>query len=182
LAWLSPLGTSVNLTLSQLRSETNAPFATLSPERDARARIDFVQPLWHGFGPAAARGELRALDREVESARAALAAATLDLSADVENAYWDLYAAEHRLGVERLLRQRAAVFLRDQVLRGRAGVVGPGAVAIARTFLAQQEAALLDARLRASSASDRLAQVMGARPESGEVFRTLDVPGEPGAV
>ncbi|TMQ74094.1 MAG: TolC family protein [Candidatus Eisenbacteria bacterium] len=182
LAWLSPLGTSVNLTLSQLRSETNAPFATLSPERDARARIDFVQPLWHGFGPAAARGELRALDREVESARAALAAATLDLSADVENAYWDLYAAEHRLGVERLLRQRAAVFLRDQVLRGRAGVVGPGAVAIARTFLAQQETALLDARIAAAGASDHLAQVMGARPQGEALYRCLDEPAPAAAV
>lgn len=179
LAWLSPLGTSVNLSLSQVRTETNAPFSTLPRERRAVARADFVQPLWHGFGPIAARGELRAADREVEAAREALAAATLDLDADVENAYWELYAAERRLAVQRLLRQRAAVFLRDQLLRGRAGVVGPGAVAIARTFLAEQETALLDAHLRAAGASDRLGQVMGARPEGEALYQSLDEPGAP---
>ena len=176
-AWQSPLGTSVNLSFAQTRTENNAPFSTLPRERRAVARADFVQPLWRGFGPVAARGELRATDREVEAAREALAAATLDLSADVENAYWELYAAERRLAVERLLRQRAAVFLRDQLLRGHAGVVGPGAVAIARTFLAQQETALLDARLRAAGASDRLGQVMGASAEGEKLYRTIDEPG-----
>jgi outer membrane protein TolC len=180
--WISPIGTNINLTFSRVSAETNAPFATLSPERRARARAEFVQPLWHGFGPTAARGELRAVDREVDAAREALAAATLDLAADVENAYWELYAAERRLSVQRLLRQRAAVFLRDQITRGRAGVVGPGAVAIARTFLAEQETALLDARLRAAGASDQLGQVMGARAEGEALYRCGDEPGAPSPV
>jgi outer membrane protein len=180
--WISPIGTNINLTFFRVSSETNAPFSTLSPARQAQARAEFVQPLWHGFGPSAARGELRATDREVDAAREALAAATLDLTADVENAYWELYAAERRLAVQRLLRQRAAVFLRDQIMRGRAGVVGPGAVAIARTFLAEQETALLDARLGAAGASDRLGQVMGARAQGEAFYRCLDEPGAPAPV
>ena len=179
LAWLSPIGTRLDLGLERIRLETDAPFSTLPTERRAHARIDFVQPLWKGFGPAATRGGLRAAERELEAAREALAAATFDLAADVENAYWELFADEHRLAVRRLLRQRAAVFLRDQVLRGRAGVVGPGAVAIARTFLADQETALLDARLRAAATADRLAELMGLRPEGGEAWRTLDQPPAP---
>ena len=181
-SWLSPIGTQLSLGLERVRTETDAPFSTLPTARSAHARLDFVQPLWKGFGPGATRGELRAAERELESAREALAQARFDLAADVENAYWDLYASEQRLNVERLLRQRAAVFLRDQVLRGRAGVVGPGAVAIARTFLAQQETALLDARLRAAAASDRLGDVMGARAEGGALYRTLEQPPEPGPV
>ena len=180
--WLSPLGTRLDLALTRVRTESDNPFSTLPTARSAQARLDFVQPLLSGFGPAAARGELRAADRELEAAREAMAAATYDLSAHVEGAYWDLYAAEHRLAVQRLLRQRAAVFLRDQVLRGRAGVVGPGAVAIARTFLADQETALLDARLRAAAASDRLAEVLGTRPEGAEVWQTVDTPPAPAAV
>jgi outer membrane protein TolC len=182
LAWLSPFGTSLNLSLSRVRNETNAPFTTLPRERRARARLDFVQPLLKGFGPAAARGELRATTREVEAALQALAAARLDVSAGVENAYWELYSAERRLGVQRLLRQRAAVFLRDQLLRGRAGVVGPGAVAIARTFLAQQQTALLDARLRAAAASDRLGEIMGARAAGGAAYHASDEPSAPAPV
>jgi outer membrane protein len=178
-AWLSPIGTRLDLGLERLRVESDEPYSTLPTERRAHARIDFVQPLLKGFGPAATRGGLRAANRDLEAAREAFAAATLDLTADVENAYWELFAAEHRLAVRRLLRQRAAVFLRDQVLRGRAGVVGPGAVAIARTFLADQETALLDARLRAAATADHLAELMGARPEGGEIWGTLDQPPTP---
>ncbi len=180
--WRSPIGTNLNLSFERIGLETNAPFSTLPTERRAHARIDFVQPLLGGFGLAATRGGLRAADRELEAAREAFAAATFDLAADVENAYWELYAAESRLAVHRLLRQRAAVFLRDQGLRGRAGVVGPGAVAIATTFLADQETALLDARLRAAATADRLAEVMGLRPEGGQAWGTLEQPPAPGPV
>ena len=182
LAWRSPIGTSLDLSLSRVRNETDDPFSILPTERRAQARLGFVQPLLNGFGPAAARGELRAADRELDAAREALAAATLDLNASVESSYWELYAAERQLTVQRLLRQRAAVFLRDQVLRERAGVVGPGTVATARTFLAEQETALLDARLRAAASSDHLAEVIGSRPESAERFGTLDEPPAPAPV
>jgi len=176
-SWVSPIGTHINLSLSQVRNETNAPFSTLPVERRAKARADFVQPILNGFGPAATRSDLRAADREFESAREAFAAATMDVSADVENAYWALYAAERRLAVQRLTRQRAAVFLRDQLLRGRAGVVGPGAVSIARAFLAQQESALLDADLGWSAAADQLGEIIGTHPDGDTRYRCLDEPG-----
>ena len=182
LSWLSPIGTAVNLSLSRVRFETNAPFTTLPRERRMAARAEFVQPLLRGFGPAATRGELRAADRELESARQALAAATLDLDANVENTYWDLFAAERELEVQQLQRQRAAVFMREQTLRGRAGVVGPGAVAIASTFLAQQEATLIDARLRTGTAADHLAEVIGLHAPVGSRYHCLDEPTAPAAV
>jgi outer membrane protein TolC len=182
LSWLSPIGTAIDLSVSRVRFETNAPFTTLPRERRMAARAEFVQPLLRGFGPAATRGDLRAADRDLESARQSLAAATLDLDANVENAYWSLYAAERQLEVQQLQRQRAAMFLREQLLRGRAGVVGPGAVAIARTFLAQQVATLIDARLAAGTAADRLAETVGLHPSAGSRYHCLDEPPAPGPV
>lgn len=179
LSWRSPIGTDVGLSLSRVRFETNAPFTTLPRERRMAARAEFVQPLLRGFGLAATRGELRAADREFEAARLQLATATLDLDADVENAYWGLYAAERRLEVQRLQRQRAAIFLRDQSLRGRAGLVGPGAVAVARTFLALQETQLIQARHAAGAASDRLSEVAGQHPEPGARWHATEEPPAP---
>jgi outer membrane protein TolC len=175
-SWLSPIGTSLSVSLIQNKTETNAPFTTLPRERSAGARVDFVQPLLKGFGMAATRGELRARDRELDAARRRYEGATLQLASDVETAYWTLYAVERDIEARRIQRQRAAVFLRDQVLRGRAGVVGPGAVAAARTFLADQEAILLDARLALQTASDRLAQAIGISPGSRERLHALDEP------
>jgi outer membrane protein TolC len=182
LSWRSPIGTSVTFSLSQVKTETNAPFTTLPRERRAGARVDFVQPLLKGFGLASTRGELRALDRDLEAARRRYEGATLALHADVENAYWELYGAERDLLVQRLQRQRAAYFLRDQRLRGQAGVVGPGAVAAARTFLAQQQALLIVVRLRARSAADRLSQVIGISPGEQARLHCLDEPPPPPAL
>lgn len=182
LSWLSPIGTGLSFGLERVQQETDAPFTTLPTSRSAHARLDFVQPLLKGFGLAATRGELRARDQELEAAREQFAAAEFDVAADVENAYWALYAAEQRLDVQRKLRQRAAAFLRDQILRGRAGVIGPGDVATARTFLAEQETALLDQRVRVGNASDLLAEVLGIRAPGGAAYHVLDIPPPPAAV
>lgn len=182
LSWLSPIGTALTFSLSQAQTETNAPFTTLPTERRTRARLDFVQPLFRGFGLAATRGELRALDRELEAATRRLEAATLDLQAAVEVAYWQLYAAERDLQVQRIQRQRAAVFLRDQLLRSRAGAAGPGAVAAARRFLAEQEAVLIDVRLRYRGASDHLNEVMGIASTTQDRLHCADEPPSPAAV
>jgi membrane fusion protein (multidrug efflux system) len=141
--------------------------------------VNFVQPLLKGFGPVATRGELRARDRELEAARHRYEAATLDVSADVENAYWRLYASEHNLNAQRIQRQRAALFLRDAQLRGHAGVAGPGAVAAARTLLADQEALLLQSRLLARDASDELAQSIGISPSAHERIHCTEDPTPP---
>lgn len=179
LSWLSPIGTSLTLSLSRVTSESDAPFSTLPRERRTRARADFVQPLLKGFGPAAARGELRAVDRELEAAERRRQAAAADLDAAVEVAYWELYAAERDLAAQRLQRQRAAIFLRDQVLRARAGAAGPGAVAAARTLFADQEVQLLDTRLRLQAASDRVQETLGISTASTDRVHCLSEPPPP---
>lgn len=179
LSWLSPIGTSLAFTLSRTTTESNAPFSTLPRARQTRARVDFVQPLLKGFGLSAARGDLRAAERDLEAATARRQAAVADLSADVEVAYWELYAAERDLSSQRLQRQRAAIFLRDQTLRARAGATGPGAVAAARTFLADEDVQLLDARLRLTTASDALRQTIGISPVDDRRIHATSEPPTP---
>jgi outer membrane protein TolC len=179
LSWLSPIGTSLAVSLTQSQTESNAPFTTLPTERQTGAQVNFVQPLLKGFGPIATRGELHARDRELDAARLRYDSAVLDVSADVENAYWRLYASEHNLNAQRIQRQRAALFLRDAQLRGRAGVAGPGAVAAARTLLADQEALLLQSRLLARDASDELARSIGISPSRDNRIHCLDDPTPP---
>lgn len=179
MSWLSPIGTSVAFTLSRVTTETNAPFSTLPRARQTRARVDFVQPLLKGFGLSATRGDLRAAERDLEAATARRQAAVADLDADVEVAYWELYAAERDLLSQRLQRQRAAIFLRDQTLRARAGAAGPGAVAAARTLLADEEVQLLDTRLRLQTASDALRQTMGISPMDDRRIHATSEPPAP---
>jgi outer membrane protein len=174
-----PFGTEVSATLNSVRTETNSLYAAYNPQYDATGKLEVTQPLLKGFGPAAHSG-LAAARREVESAEAAYADAVLATRADVEAAYWDLYAAERDLAVQRVIRDRAAALLRESELRAKAGLVGPNEPANARVFLAEQEQAVLDREDRLDALSDQLGSLLGRRPVPGEArFRPVDEP--PGA-
>jgi outer membrane protein TolC len=173
---LLPLGTEIAASLGTTRSETNSAFASLDPQIDAAGRLSLRQPLLAGFAPSAS-APLTAAKRELEAARAQEADAELGVRGRVETTYWDLYAAERDYAVQILIRDRAKAFMDETDMRGRAGLVGPGAVANARVFLAEQEQAVLDREEELDRTSDRLASLMGTRPPGGQVrFRPIDIP------
>lgn len=164
LRWRLPTGTEVSASLRATRTETNSSFAALNPEIDADGRIELVQPLLKGFGPSAWAG-LAAAARGEEAARAAWNDALLFTRGTVTVAYWELYAAERDYAVQQLIRDRARSIADEAQVRARAGLGGPGQVASAQVFLAEQEQAVLDRRDQVEAASDHLAFLLGRRPE-----------------
>jgi outer membrane protein TolC len=168
-------GTDLRASIETTRLETNSSFAFLRPQYDTAGRLEITQSLLHGFGPAA-RVELSAAERELDAAQAVYDDIVLDVRAQVEQAYWDLYAAERDYAVQQLIRDRAAQFLSDTQLRARSGLVGPVQVASARVFLAEQEQALLDRQERMDGVSDRLASLLGSRPDRPRFRPTAEPP------
>lgn len=164
----SPIGTEVSATIETRRQESNSSFSLLVPQYDTQGRLEVTQPLLQGFGPAA-RSARVAAEREVEAAAARYENAQLAARARAEVLYWDLYAAERDLAVERLVRDRARSFLEQAEMRARAGLVGPNQVANAEFFLAQEELALLDREEHLNAVSDRLSSLLGQRPPAGLV-------------
>jgi outer membrane protein TolC len=160
-----PFGTQLSASLDAVKTETNAPFTLLSPQYDATGRLSVRQPLLRGFGPGT-WSEKSATTRELEAARARYDDAVALVRTNVERTYWELYAAERDLAVAQLIRDQAGALLNQAQLRGRAGLVGPGQVATAEVFLAEQEQAVLDRQEALDQASDRLATQIGARPSS----------------
>jgi outer membrane protein TolC len=133
-----PTGTEFEFSLNTIRLKTNSQFAFLNPEYDAFGSLSFRQPLLTGF-TASTRKQLTRAEQEYEAAQAQYDQAVVNINADVERMYWDLYAAERDYAVQKLIRDRAEAFLREAQLRAKAGLVGPNQVANARTFLAEQE-------------------------------------------
>ncbi len=155
-----PLGTELEARLSAVRLETNSEFAALEPEVSARGELSLRQPLLRGFGPAADVDVNAARDRR-EAASARFDDAQLAVLADVVTTYWDLYAAERDLAVQRIIVERATVFLDEAQRRADAGLVGPAEVATARVFLADQQLDELDKEERLDEVSDRLVTLLG---------------------
>ncbi|MCI0330749.1 MAG: TolC family protein [candidate division Zixibacteria bacterium] len=170
----SPIGTKLEVSLNTAKIETNDTFAVLNPRHNNFGKVEISQPLLSGFGPGAA-ADLSSARRELEAARARYADAVLSLNAEVEQTYWDLYAAERDLAVQILIRDRAAAFLRETELKAAVGRVGPNQVANARVFLAEQEQAVLDREESLDKISDELATLLGRRAASMR-YRPSDQP------
>ena len=101
----------------------------------------------------------------------------IDLTSEVEIAYWDLYTAERNYGVQKLVRDRAKEFLTETQVREEAGLVGPEQVANAKTFLAEQEILFIDQEEDLDNQSDVLATLIGTWPEPNSArFKTTETP------
>lgn len=174
--WRLRLGTELTASLGATRRESTAPFTFVTPQYDASASLTVRQPLLKGFGPSAS-GEVIASERSLEAAEARYEDAVLSVRAAVEGLYWELYAAERVYAVQQLIVERARAVLTQANLRAEAGLVGPGQVATARLFLAEQRQALLDRGEELEAVSDELAALIGRRPDSGGArFRPSEDP------
>jgi outer membrane protein TolC len=170
----SPLGTQLEASVNTTRLESNSPYVALKPQYTNFGKIEITQPVLSGFGPGSA-SNLSAARRALEAARARYADAVLSLHAEVEQTYWDLYAAERDLAVQILIRDRADAFLKETELKAAVGRVGPNQVANAKVFLAEQEQAVLDREENLDKISDQLATLLGQRSASIR-YRPSDTP------
>lgn len=168
------LGTELSASVNSYRHTSNSSFAALDPEYTSYAALTLRQPLLKGFGPSARSG-LDFAENSRQGADARYEGAMLAVQAEVEITYWQLYAAERNHGVTMLVRDRAAAFLDDTRKRARAGIVGPSDLANAEYFLSETEQATLDTEEQLDRLSDRLASLMGRRPEALR-FRSWDEP------
>lgn len=168
-----PTGTELDLALSTTRLGTNSEFAFLNPEYDVLGSLSLRQPLLGGF-TVSARKQLTKAELDLDAEKARYDQQVVSAGADIERAYWDLFAAERDYAVQRLTRDRASAFLDDTELRFKAGLVGPNQVANARTFLAEQDLLLIEREEQLDRQSDILASLIGTRP-GGTASRYIPV-------
>lgn len=162
-----PIGTSIEGSLNTVGLETNSSFAFLNPQYTAFGNLSIRQPLLGGFFVSAHKNAAKT-DRELEAAKARYDQEVLATGTQVEQSYWDLYAAERNYAVQKLTHDRAEAFLSETETRARTGLIGPNQVANARTFLAEQEILLLEREEQLDRTSDQLSSLIGKRPDAGK--------------
>jgi len=171
-----PIGTQLELAMNTFSINTNSQFAFLNPQFNAFGSLSFRQPLLGGF-TSTGRRELTRAELEYDAAKSQYDQELIAVNSEVEKAYWNLYSSERDYGVQKLVRDRAKEFLTETATREKAGIVGPSQVANAKTFLAEQELLLIDLEEALDAQSDRVAVLIGKRPESGLTrFKTVNDP------
>ena len=171
-----PTGTSVDVMLNAISLSTNSAFVNLNPQYTTFGSLQVRQPLLRGFTVSGNKNAAKA-NRDLDAAKSRYDQATIAVGTEVEQNYWDLYAAERDYAVQRLTRDRAEAFLKDTQTRARSGLIGPNQVANAKTFLAEQEILLIDREEQFDRLSDAFASLIGKRPDEGKVrFITVDSP------
>ena len=140
--------------------ESNSQFV-LAPELFTDAlSVGFTQPLLRGAGTRAATSEQRALEFEARRVEELLRQRRADLLLDVENAYWDLVAAQDQLEVR---EQSLALFTRqaeEESERLRVGVGTEVDLLQAETNVAVERERLLFARTDVETRRDALKQLI----------------------
>ncbi len=174
-------GTELEASLESRKFETNSSFTTIDPQYDAVGRLALRQPLLKGLGPGTGF-ELSSAERTLESAEAIRDDLLLRVREEAELAYWDLYAASRNHAVQLLITNQSRSFVTETETREKTGLVGPGQVANARVFLAEQELDALDTEEIMDFRSDRLGTLIGRRPMSAPRYRPVDEPAQEYAI
>jgi outer membrane protein TolC len=171
-----PTGTQLEASVNTTSLKTNTQFAFLNPQYNVSGSLSFRQPLLRGFTESG-RKELTQAELKYDAAKARYDQEVLAVKSVVEQTYWNLYTSERDYAVQKLTRDRAEAFLKEAELRQKAGLVGPSQVANAKTFLAEQELLLINSEEQLDAQSDKLASLIGVRPEKSlSRFKVVDNP------
>jgi len=153
---LLPTGTTLSLSASDARTDTNAPFSTTNPLHEATAGISLSQSLGRNFFGAADRATLAAARKEVEAADYTSLDAVEAAIARVQTAYWQLaLRTAERAVMEGMLAEsrRLAKIYEDKLSRGTAEEVD---VVAMRANVRSRETDLLNADLAMQTARNEL--------------------------
>jgi len=170
-----PLGTELEASVATHKLDTNSLYTSINPSYGADGTISVRQPLLNGFGPGTSAPKTAAARRR-DSAASGAEDVRRRARADVETVYWQLYASERNVVVQRLLVEQAQALLEQARVRASAGLVGPNDVANARVFLSQQQLIELDQEEFRSRLSDHLATLTGVRPMTSDHYRSASEP------
>jgi outer membrane protein len=171
-----PIGTQLDASLNTIRFKTNSAFAFLNPQYTSVGMLSLRQPLLKGFSTSA-RKDLSKAEQQLDAMKKRYDQEVLVTTASVEWQYWDLYAAERNYAVQVLLLNQGEAFLRETEQRAKTGLIGPGQVANAKTFLAEQKLGFLDREEELENLSNQLASLIGKRPEGNMPrYMTTDTP------
>ena len=176
LGLLMPTGTSVDVSSSTTRSETNSTFFFLTPRWQTDLTVSLNQPLLQGFGTLVNRSTIIVARNTRSQTAATFAIQVIDTLRGVEDAYWDLVAARSAVEVRQQSLELAQQLLSETREWVKVGTSAPIDTIQSEATVAARLQELITARNAADNAEDALKAVLGFdQPDEWDVqLQTAD--------
>lgn len=128
-------GLSLRADFENRRVSTNNPFVGLNPNTESRLTLGFTMPLWRGRAIDRERAEIRIRAKREDVSKTDLELRVIDVTTQVQAAYWNLVAALR----DRDVRRDGVKLGREQLARSQrqieAGTLAPVELAAAEAEL-----------------------------------------------
>ncbi len=158
---LLPSGTSLNVTTTASRGETNSQFFFLNPRWNTNLNITLKQPLLNGFGTLVNRAGIVIARNTRAQTSEAFVLKVMNTLSNVENAYWDLVAARKAVAVKEESLKLAERLLDETRQRVKVGTSAPIDLVQPKATVAARQQALIAAKNVAGNAEDALKALLG---------------------
>ncbi len=158
---LLPSGTSLNITTSASRGETNSQFFFLNPRWNTNLNVTLKQPLLNGFGTLVNRAAIVIARNNRAQTSEAFTLQVMNTLSKVENAYWDLVAARKAVAVKEESLKLAERLLDETRQRVRVGTLAPIDLVQPKATVAARKQTLIAAQNVAENAEDALKALLG---------------------
>ncbi len=177
-------GGTINVNLPFSETETNNPFSLLDPSYTADLRFSISQPLLRGGWNRTNTYAIRVAKHQKQITNAQTKLEAIRILANVDRAYWRLYAAQRELEVRQQQYELAISQLERARRRVRAGDVAPIEVTRAESGVAQRLESIIIAETQIRSRQRELKRLIN-RPDlpiDGPTALFITTPPEPVAL
>ncbi|MEN8154948.1 MAG: TolC family protein [Acidobacteriota bacterium] len=169
------LGGTLNVELSNRRSESNSFFTSINPSLRSVLTFSVNQPLLKGFGTFATKKDILISINDYIKSKYQLKKSIIDLVYNVEDYYWNLVYRHQNLEATKKALEKSRKLLKQNELKVKVGIAAPIDILEAKAEVASYESQLIQAEQNVQSAEDNLRKILNLTSRSERIV-PLDKP------
>lgn len=172
-----PTGGGMMATYNSSRSDTNQAFALFSPQYNASATVQFLQPLRRNFRIDQYRGTIKLANLDLKINDSQFRQRVTDTIANIQTQYWDLVAAIHDYDIKRESVKLAQITVWNNQKKVEFGTLAPIGITEAQADKASREVDLIVAEEKIYNVENALRALISS-DRYGEIWQKTIVPAE----
>ena len=159
------------------RSDTNQAFALFSPQYNASAAVQFIQPLRRNLRIDQYRGTIKLANLDLKTNDSQFRQKVTDTIAIIQARYWDLVGAIHDYEIKRESVKLAQITVWNNKKKVEFGTLAPIGITEAQADMASREVDLIAAEEAIFNVENTL-RVLISNDRNGEIWQKTIVPAE----